>query len=246
MLTSIIIEPDIAISKFLKKKIKQHSSNIEITATAHSLEQASTVINSVKPHLIISEVDIEGEKVFKIFRDHPHRHFEAILLADNTDSAPKSFNYPVSGFLLKPLQEKELLISLKKALEKIELRALTDPTDNSPANSESLPHHKIIGIPTMEGFEFLNVAEIIRCEGLQKCTRVITTLQSDIVSSYNIGKFRTLLKGYGFFSCHKSHLINLSYVRKYTHEGFIYLKDQSVVPLARRRKSKFLSYLHLL
>jgi len=109
-------------------------------------------------------------------------------------------------------------------------------------NTHPLPHTKLIGIPTIEGLEFIDTEKIIRCEGLQKCTLIVTTEKTDIISSYNIGKFVDLLEENGFFPCHRSHLINLKYVKKYTREGYIFFSANSKpVPLARRKKDAFLS-----
>lgn len=109
------------------------------------------------------------------------------------------------------------------------------------ANNFPLPHTKLVGVPTIEGVEFINTEKVIRCEGLQKCTLIVTTEKSDIISSYSIGKFSELLEEDGFFSCHRSHLINLKYVKKYTREGYIFFSaDSKPVPLARRRRSDFM------
>jgi two-component system LytT family response regulator len=99
---------------------------------------------------------------------------------------------------------------------------------------------QILGIPTLEGFEFIHISEIIRCEGLQKCTRIITTEKSDMISSYNLGEFRRILEPHGFFSPHKSHLINLKYIRKYNREGSITMNNGTYVPVSKRRKKDFL------
>lgn len=108
-------------------------------------------------------------------------------------------------------------------------------------NIYPLPHTRLVGIPTIEGLEFIDTEKIIRCEGLQKCTLVVTTEKSDIISSYNIGKFVDLLQESGFFHCHRSHLINLQFVKKYTREGYIFFSTNSKpVPLARRKRCAFL------
>lgn len=97
----------------------------------------------------------------------------------------------------------------------------------------------LIGIPTTDGMEFLKAKEIIRCEGMQRLTKVFT-VNGTILSSYNIGEFCKLLCPFGFFSPHKSHLINLQYLRSYYIDGVITLRDGSQAPLARRRKEAFL------
>ena len=97
----------------------------------------------------------------------------------------------------------------------------------------------LFGIPTIGGMEFLKAKEIIRCEGMQRLTKV-HTVDGVLLSSYNIGEFCRLLCGFGFFSPHKSHLINLQYLRRYHTNGAITLRDGACVPLARRRREMFL------
>ena len=75
---------------------------------------------------------------------------------------------------------------------------------------------------------------------LSQFTRVVSTEGPGIISSYNIGKFADLLLPYGFFAPHKSHLVNMQHLRKYTVEGTILLRDGSAVPVSRRRKGAFL------
>lgn len=104
------------------------------------------------------------------------------------------------------------------------------------------PPNNLIGIPTTQGIEFLKTDEIVRCEGLQRLTKVFTE-KSTIISSYNIGQFSKLLNTHGFFAPHKSHLINLQYLRSYYIDGTIVLRDGARVPLARRRKDFFLERL---
>ena len=100
-----------------------------------------------------------------------------------------------------------------------------------------------IGIATLEGIEFIRVEEVIRCEGLQRCTNVVVQNRKNMVSSYNLGEFIKLLENYGFYSPHRSHLINLSHVHRYDREGIILMTDQSAIPVSRRKKQEFLDQL---
>ena len=99
--------------------------------------------------------------------------------------------------------------------------------------------------PTLKGFDFISIHDIIRCEGLQKCTRIITQEKSDIISSYNIGEFVKRLEKHGFFQNHKSHLINLRHIKQYYKEGTIKMADNSFVPVSKRKKSQFLKLMFL-
>jgi two-component system, LytTR family, response regulator len=88
--------------------------------------------------------------------------------------------------------------------------------------------------------DFLPASDIVRCEGLNKYTLIVTTQKTQLLSSYNIGEFAKTLQLYGFFSPHKSHLINLRCIRRLTVENQIILYDGSQVPLSRRRRLEFI------
>ena len=158
---------------------------------------------------------------------------QTVYMADNYDFAAMAIHCGASGYLLKPLQAR----ALREVMEECLHVSLISETANNRSSDHKV-QDQIICIHTIDGAEFLKPTEIIRCEGLQKCTRIVTQERSDIISSYNIGIFRELLKNLGFFQPHKSHLINLRYITKYHREGTITMMDSSNVPLARRRKNE--------
>ena len=96
------------------------------------------------------------------------------------------------------------------------------------------------------GIEFVSINEIIRCEGIQGCTKAIFRHRKPLISSYNLGEFRQLLENYGFFSVHKSHLVNLSHIQRYDNEGFVMMSDGEKVPVARRKRTEFMQQLRRL
>ena len=86
----------------------------------------------------------------------------------------------------------------------------------------------------------METGTIIRCEGVQRCTKLILKENKSILSSYNLGEFRKLLEAYHFYSPHKSHLISLNHIVRYDKEGTIEMTDGVAVPVARRRRQDFL------
>ncbi|MCX2743864.1 LytTR family DNA-binding domain-containing protein [Mangrovivirga sp. M17] len=181
-----------------------------------------------------------------IFKDFGHLFTDLssckiISISSNQEDAIHALRNNFCGFISKPLDIKEVGLSIQCAFEKIKSE-INLHKENAPPNFE---HNRLIGVPTIEGIEFIDTNKVVRCEGLQKCTRIITTDKTDIISSYNIGEFKKILLNLGFFCCHKSHLINLKFVKKYTKEGFLFFNANSKpVPLARRRKIEFLSLMN--
>lgn len=143
--------------------------------------------------------------------------------------------------LYKPIRVPELLIALSNGRSLLELRRAFQSQQRALERIiERQNNPGIVGIPTEEGLELMPASDIMRCEGLNKYTMIVTTNKERLISSYNIGEFCKILQMFGFFSAHKSHLVNLRCVRRLTNENQLVLHDGSLVPLSRRRRLDFL------
>ncbi|MEO1517065.1 MAG: LytTR family DNA-binding domain-containing protein [Bacteroidota bacterium] len=217
------------------------------------LRPISQILHRIYPDIQLSGVancPVEGQQL--IHKDKPDLLITDRLLAeplrtnDLTDSGVETIYIqpPAQAPALQSFDADVLVDALDEAQARIidrrqsqEQRAASATPSDSPVGQ---PIKQMIGIPTMDGLEVLKVQDIIRCEGLQKCTRIVTVDRSDIVSSYNLGEFRRLLEPYDFFSPHKSYLVNLGFVKKYYKEGTLLMQDDATVPVSRRNKKKFL------
>ena len=100
------------------------------------------------------------------------------------------------------------------------------------------PNIKIV-VPGSKTLDFILLEEIVRCEGLQNYTRIYLLDGRSIISSSNIGVFKSVLSNRDFFSTHKSHLINMNHIIRYHKSGRVEMIDKSFVPVARRKKEDF-------
>lgn len=167
---------------------------------------------------------------------------ETIMVSKDKHCAAEVINLNLAGFICKPIQPEQLILAVYNAGQRIEQKnRINYGTHDTGKTNHISVSNELIGIPTIKGFDFLCIQDILRCEGLQKCTRIITKAASDIISSYNLGEFRKILEPYGFFSPHKSHLINLRQIKCYHKEGTIIMNDSSYVPVSRRKKKEFIN-----
>ncbi len=235
MISTLIIEKEIEETIALESKLTNLCPQVKVAGRSPCLKKARKYILQFKPQLVIIGSDLSNRKCFELVKQFPQFHFETIYMSQSIELAYHAIQHHAVGFLLKPVKPHELIQAVYCAEQRIQNKQLTAKRTEKTDLLE-----EIIGIPTMEGLEFLQVASIIRCEGLQKCTRVITENRSDIVSSYNVGEFRKLLEHQGFFTIHKSHLVNLRKILRLHRDGTIEMTDGSTVPVSRRRKSAFL------
>ena len=238
-IASIIVDDEPTIKSYLRKCLDSKFPEIHVCGEASSYKEACELIRRINPALVFSDVSIFDKRAQGATSDNIN-DFEIIYTSNKTEDAISAIQQDACGFILKPLNVNEIVASVGSAIRKFSQRTFYRTAIASTQETPVLPHTKLFGIPTLEGIDFLYLHEIVRCEGLQKCTRVVSTRKVNMISSYNIGEFRKLLEPYGFFGCHKSHLINLMHVKKFTREGFIYLIDNIAIPLARRKRLEFL------
>lgn len=241
MISSIIIDHGSSVQKTIEDFLIRYCPYIQVDAVANTVDQGKDLVHRFNPELLFFNPLVEGATLMNVSQFNSCRFFETILIADRKQEAAEGPERTVAGYLKTPIRPEEFILAINNALYHI--------IENRESARQGILNNKLykvhcsnesVGIPTMEGYEFIEVNAIVRCEGLQKCTRVVTIERTDIVSSYNLGEFIRLLSPFGFFSPHKSHLININMVRKYHREGIIYMQDGSRLPVARRRKGDFL------
>lgn len=246
MYTSLIIDDEKKDLGLLEKMLLGHCPQIAVCGKASSIPAGYRLIKEVSPDLVFSETSLCAESGISLMKQFPAGHFEMIFVTKMPGYAMEAINCCAAGYVLKPVQREELIAVIGNAKRRIDKKK---EYLKSRLLMEKMIQHsteEVIGIPTLEGFEFIPVRDIIRCEGLRRFTCVITKEKKDIISSYNLGEFRKILEAYRFFSPHKSHLINLYHIRKYHKEGSIIMLDGSYVPVAKRKKCEFLNtILHL-
>jgi len=98
-----------------------------------------------------------------------------------------------------------------------------------------------IAIPRSDSIELITLSQILRCEGMQHHTKVILNDGKEIVSICSLGVYRKSLVENGFFCCHKSHLINVNYLKSYSKKGYVEMLDGFKVPVSRRKKDDFMT-----
>ena len=140
-----------------------------------------------------------------------------IFLTGFTDKVFEAFEVEAFRYLVKPVKNGEIFDAISKAIER--------------KGSEKYLSIEIHGRPLEIAFSKIIYAEVFN--------RIIR-LHTKIGEREYYGRLSDLEKelGKGFFRCHRSFLVNLSYVRNYDANDVI-LSDGIRVPLSRQKYSSF-------
>ena len=241
MVNVLLIENEVSLVSSIEEMLLRFCPQVIISGKLDSIENFGNHASDTAPELIFVDIEKNHNLGINVVNYFNSVKCEVIFVTTAVHFALEAIKCQAAGFLLKPVKKDELIFAVNSAIHRINKKK---ENSHNKLVIKNLKNHSsecdLMGIPTIEGLEFISIKDIIRCEGLQKCTRVIINDRSDIVSSYNLGEFRKLLEPLGFYSPHKSHLINLNYIRKYHKEGNIMLHNNTFIPVAKRKKREFL------
>lgn len=240
MYKAIIVDDEKKAAFVLKTMLESVAKDIQVVEIVNDSRNAKEVIEASPPDILFLDVDMPFLNGFEVLQSLADPNFEIIFVTGHDEYALNAFKCSASGYILKPIDVDDLDKTIKQAVLRLGLMKSAEMNKILIQNLSSNQEKKV-GIPTMDGLDFVSMSDIIRCEGVLKCTKVYVDNNKTIVSSYNLGEFVKLLTIYGFFSTHKSHLINLNRINKYYKDGSITMSDGSTIPLARRRKQDFLN-----
>ncbi len=222
----------------LQKLLDKFCPQVEVIATGNSLEEAESIIHNSTLDLVFLDIQIGSSSIFDLLKRMPKMSFEIIFVSAH-NHALEAFDYKAVDYLLKPISIESLIRAVNRAFTSINDKALTDHAKqviskiNSPKkNTES------IAIPTSNGYEMINVNDILYCIADGSYTEINIKDDRKILGSKHLKFYVELLKEFDFMRIHNSILINPKHIKriKRTDGGIIEMQDGKILSISKSRK----------
>ena len=241
---AVLIDDERKALAILKNKLERLCPSVEVIAETQIPEEGIKLIEKLKPELVFLDIAMPKMSGFDILAKITSPKFEIIFATAFDDYAIEAIKHCAIGYLVKPIDNEDLIITVNKAILNIEDKTALEKNKLLIENLgiQTFQKKKIV-IPSQQGLEFVEINSIIFCEGTEGYTKIHFLKDKPILSSYSIGHFNKLLKNQDFYLIHKSYLININYIEKYLNEGYVVLKENYKLPVSRNRRSDFLSSL---
>ena len=224
--------------------LNKHFPHAQITARAGSVREAREVLSDGEVDLLLLDIELGDGTAFDLLEQLEDDHCDVIFTTAYDHYAIKAIQFSAFDYLLKPIDPDELRSTLERYLEK------RNRNGDSGEKINHLIHNlrsekKKLAIPDMEGFVFIDVDDIIRCQSDGSYTRFYLTNGEKILASKSLGEYESMLGGDTFYRVHRSSLINLSHIKKYIkgEGGYVIMSDGSEIEVSRRKKSEFIKIL---
>lgn len=246
MIRTIIVDDEKHCIDRLTTLLKEHfAEEVELIATASSVEEGVVCVKKQKPDLLFLDVQINDKTGFDLLKSLENPGFDLIFTTAFEKYAVQAFRFSAIDYLLKPVEAEELSSAIEKIIHKKTKDNLSLRIEELIKNTGS--QSKKIGLPTLNGIVFIPVADIVRCEADSNYTDIFLKNKQKITSSKTLKEFEDLLTDYNFYRVHNSFLVNLDCVKSYNKGkgGSLQLSDGSTVEVSTRRKDDLLKKLSM-
>ncbi|MEL6924336.1 MAG: LytTR family DNA-binding domain-containing protein [Bacteroidota bacterium] len=242
-LRALIIEDEKHGLEALTGILAEHCPQLEVVATLSSVAEGLAFFESgVKIDLAFFDIHLRNETIFQLIDQLKEIDFNIIFTTAHDQYAVDAFRYSALDYLLKPIDPERLSLTINK-LNKVPrpqkaVESQLEVFGQYYKNPNAFEKFTING---MDGMHFVNLRDIVRCQGNDNYTTFYLRDKTKVVVAKTLSDYQGPLERAHFYRVHKSHLINLNYMTMFsgTHIKMDDGRD-TVVPVSRRRKKAFL------
>ncbi|KGO93200.1 LytR/AlgR family response regulator transcription factor [Flavobacterium subsaxonicum] len=237
---SVIVEDETAAREVLRSYLTKYCPQVEIVGEAQNSREAVPLLHELQPHLVFLDVEMPFGNAFDVLEACSTLTFETIFVTAFSEYSLKALNRSAAYYLLKPISIEELIVAVNKVQQQVINKELFNRNKIIVENfREPKAEKQQVILPTMEGFEIVKMEEIVRLKGNGNFTDLYLTNGSKKMACRFLKHFNEMLP-LPFLRVHKSHIVNLNFVKLYNKGGYITLEDGAEVEISPTYKEDFL------
>ena len=237
---SVIVEDETAAREVLRSYLTKYCPQVEIVGEAQNSREAIPILHELQPQLVFLDVEMPFGNAFDVLEACSSLTFETIFVTAFSEYSLKALNRSAAYYLLKPISIEELIAAVNKVQQQVMNKELFNRNKVIVENfREPKQEKQQVILPTMEGFEIVKMEEIIRLKGNGNFTDLYLTNGNKKMACRFLKHFTEMLP-LPFLRVHKSHIVNLNFVKLYNKGGYITLEDGAEVEISPTYKEDFL------
>lgn len=240
-LRTIIVEDEQTSRDILKNYLVKYCPTVTVLGEAKNIDEAMVLIRNNELDLIFLDVEMPYGSGFDLLDKLGKIDFEVVFVTAYNQYAIEALNKHASYYLLKPISIDDLI----KAVDYVTLLKEKEyELQNSVLTPKAHPVNEKITIPKQDGFEVVEMKNIIYCKADDNYTELYLVDGHKKLVSKTLKYFDDILKENGFARIHKSYLVNVSYITSYKKGkgGTVVLNTGKELSVSASKKAEFLSY----
>ena len=240
ILRAVIVEDESSSREILRNYLAKYCKNVDVLGEAASVKDGIELLSKTKPDLVFLDVEMPFGNAFDLLDQLPDRSFETVFVTAYNSYALEALNNHAAYYLMKPINIDELIKAVSYVAEiKEKENALEDQILKSKMNKAEGK----ITLPQQDGFQVLNIADILYCKADDNYTEIYLENKKLLVSK-TLKYFEEALADYPFARIHKSYLVNVNEVVKYRKGkgGSVIVSNGKELLVSASKKRQLLSY----
>lgn len=242
-MTAIIVDDELHCREVLRILLDMYCPEVEVLEACEDGISALNAIAKHHPDIVFIDIEMPGMNAFDMLMRLEDINFHIVFTTAYDQYAIKAIKFSALDYLLKPIDADELVAAIAKAKQKEQ--------HTQPEQIQHLQHHllqpqddfKLI-ISNAEGSFFIPPSELIYCLGRSNYTYFFLTRERKIICGKTLKEYENMLCSQGFLRIHKSLLVNIQFIEKYSSsQTAVVLKDGTVLEVSRRRKEAVMNAL---
>jgi len=243
MIRAIIVEDEKHSRETLRGMLDRYCKSVTIVAEAENYRGGLEAIRAHQPDVIFLDIQMPDGSGFRMLEELDEVNFEIIFTTAFDQFAIKAIKYSALDYLLKPIDAEELVRAVKKVEQKMGQHKVNENIQVLLDNikfREAEPS-KIV-LSTSEKIHIIETDQILRCESDNYYTNFFLSDGKKILVSKTLKENEELLSDHNFIRPHKSHLVNVKYIKGFLRidGGYIEMIDGSRIPVSRRKREKII------
>lgn len=243
MLKAIIVEDEAISRQILAGYLERYCSDVTLVAQAEDIQSGITAIQKHQPDILFLDVEMPKGNGFDLLEQIGEINFETVFVTAFGNYAIKALNYSAAYYILKPVSIEDLVAAVDKIKQKKqkEQSAISTKILLENIHTKGVQDYKIV-LPLQDGFDVVNTKDIVHCKANDNFTDFFFLNKPKKMICRTLKFYEELLAESGFMRVHKSHLINLDHIVKYTRGkgGQLTMADGSVIDISPNKKEELM------
>lgn len=247
MIHAMLIDDEVHSLDALRILLTEYCPQVEVIASCRSGNEAIPKIHELRPQLLFLDIEMPNMTGFELLSRVKGQEFEVIFTTAYNQYAINAIRFKAMDYLLKPVDEEELVQAVQRAEERIKERASNKQIDVLLTNIKGVTNEfQKLAIPTHDGLVFVNIRDICYCCGEGNYTHIVTCTGDKYLISKTLKATEEMLSHPSFFRTHQSYLVNLNYIKQYIRGGggYLILHDGTTIQVARSRKEELMKVIY--
>ena len=246
----LIIDDESGARNLLKNILIESNQELTQLFEADNLLDGVDIIKSHQIDLVFLDVEMPNHRGTEILNFIPLEDvsFNLVFTTAYSEYALKAFDMNAIDYLLKPLRPSKVIEAFEKAKKINETDDISTRLEELKNSLQSNKFSKI-GLPVSEGIKFVEIEKIINLEADGMYTKIYLQDKSAELISKPLKFFADIIENMDlFYRPHRSHLINLKYIKQYIKKdgNYLVLENDFIVPVSKDKKAELIELISVI